>query len=133
MQVWSITFPLIFLVKPLVHPRSEPQAQPHPGGVILVLTGLVIIIGYLIFFAEIQPWYFLSLFALLPYFEELISRLNIFFLGLLLSYYPYIRLGGWDSVEKLALKHIIIIIFLMINSGYFLLHKLKYGAFKKIV
>ncbi len=114
-----ITFPLVFLVRPVVHPRGEPQAQPHPGGVILVLATLVVIIGYLAFFTEIQPWYFLTFFAFLPYFEKIISQLNIFFLGLLLSYYPYIRLGGWDSVEKLSLKHIIILAFVVVNLIYF--------------
>ena len=114
-----MTFPLVFLVKPQVHPRGEPQAQPHPGGVILVLVGLVMILGYLTFYAEIQPWYFLTLFAFLPYLEKFISRLEIFFIGLLLSYYPYIRFGGWDSLEKLQLKHIIILVFLVINVIYF--------------
>ncbi|PIV09543.1 hypothetical protein COS31_05185 [Candidatus Roizmanbacteria bacterium CG02_land_8_20_14_3_00_36_15] len=111
-----ITLPLIFLVRPKTHPR----------GVVLILIGLLIILGYLTFFSEIQPWYFLVLFVFLPYFEKLVYRLNIFFLGLLLSYYPYIRLGGWDSVEKLSLKHIIILAFSIINLIYFLWFSTKH-------
>ncbi len=107
-----ITFPLIFLVK-----GNKKNIN------YLILIGITILIGYLTFFGEIQPWYFLSFFALVPYFEKIISWLNIFFLGLLLSYYPYIRLGGWDSVEKLQLKHIIILAFAVINLIYFWLIK----------
>jgi len=45
---------------------------------------------------------------------------------LLFSYYPYIRLGGWDSLEKLSLKHIIILVFFFINIIYFVFLK-KYA------
>lgn len=64
---------------------------------------------------EIQPWYFLTLFAFLPFYDKLIYRLNIFFAGLLFSYYPYIKLGGWDSIDKIILKRYIILIFFCIN------------------
>ena len=77
------------------------------------------IIGYLSFASEIQPWYFLSLFIFLPFFENYISRFNIFFLGLLLSYYHYIRLGGWDTKEKIELKHMIVFWFLLTNILFF--------------
>lgn len=116
-----ITLPLLFVS------RKNKKVNVY------IFLSLSFILLYLSLTTEIQPWYFLAVFAFLPFFENIVSQLNIFFVGLLLSYYPYVKLGGWDSVEKLQLKHIIIIIFLMINSVYFLLHKLKYGAFKKIV
>jgi len=104
-----MTFPLVFLIK---HDKKKINN--------LVFVAVIAIIIYLAIFNEVQPWYFLTLFAFLPYFEKLISRLDIFFVGLLLSYYPYIRLGGWDSLEKLSLKHIIILGFFIINIMYFI-------------
>ena len=68
--------------------------------------------------SEIQSWYFLSLFAFLPFFEDWIFKLNIFFAGLLLAYYPYVFLGGWDKPEKIILKHNIIIAFAILNLFY---------------
>ncbi len=107
-----ITFPLIFFF--IVNKKNINY---------FILATLVVLVGYLTFFGEIQPWYFLAFFAFIPYFEKLVYRLNIFFAGLLLSYYPYIRLGGWDSVEKLSLKHIIILTFAIVNLIYFCLIK----------
>jgi len=103
-----MTFPLVFLIK---HDKKRLNY--------LIFIMVIAMIVYLTIFGEVQPWYFLTLFAFLPYFEKFISRLEIFFAGLLLSYYPYIRLGGWDSLEKLQLKHIIILGFFIINAVYF--------------
>lgn len=104
-----MTLPLVFLVK-----KKELQNQ-----IIFIL--LFVALGYLTVKSEIQPWYFLALLAFLPYYGEFISRLNIFFLGLLVSYYPYIFLGGWDKPEKVELKHMIIFIFGIINVAYLLI------------
>lgn len=82
------------------------------------------ILMYLSFVREIQPWYFLNIFIFLPLYHHLINRLNIFFFGLLISYYPYIRLGGWDNIEKVNLKHWVIIIFFGLNIFY-LVYKYK--------
>jgi len=79
---------------------------------------------------EIQPWYFILFFALIPFFEDLVTNLNIFFFGLLMSYYPYVRHGGWGKIigwtssEKVILKHKIIYIFLLMNIIYLLFRKL---------
>lgn len=78
---------------------------------------------YLSFYVEVQPWYFLGLFALLPFFENVIGNLNIFFAGLLISYYPYIRLGGWDTAVKVSMKHYIIGAFLVINFVQYIVFK----------
>lgn len=93
------------------------------------------IFTYLSLKMEIQPWYFLALFAFLPFFEEVISNMSIFFFGLLISYYPYIRLGGWDTAEKVNLKHQIIFIFFLINVFYFCLIFLlkRYRSLYKVV
>lgn len=99
-----ITLPIIFLQKK--------QSSMWNYFIFGLMISLII---YLSISGEVQPWYFLNLFIFLPYFYPFISRLNIFFAGLLLSYYPYIRLGGWDTAEKVILKHNIIIIFLVIN------------------
>ena len=85
----------------------------------LVLSSTILILGWLSFRQEIQPWYFLTLFAFLPIFQGIIDRSNLFLMGLTFSYYPYIRFGGWDSNEKVALKHTIIIIFAAANLLYF--------------
>jgi hypothetical protein len=69
---------------------------------------------------EIQPWYFLSLFVFLPYFPQFIEKLNILFFGLLLSYYPFIRLGAWTA-EKVALKREIVFVAVIIQVLYLLL------------
>ncbi len=84
----------------------------------LSLLGIVTGLSYFAFRSEIQSWYFLSLFAFLPFFEDWIFKLNIFFAGLLLAYYPYVFLGGWDKPEKIILKHNIIIAFAILNLFY---------------
>jgi hypothetical protein len=77
---------------------------------ILFLAGLA-------FKIEVQPWYFLNLFTLLPYWEELIYNLGIFFFGLLLSYSPFILQGSFTQ-SGLDLKHLIICLGLIFNLIY---------------
>lgn len=92
----------------------------------LVFLTMIIILSFLSLKLEIQPWYFLSLLAFIPLKFQLISQLNIFFLGLLFSYYPYIRFGGWDKIENINLKHQIIICFLVINILFILIKKINF-------
>lgn len=82
---------------------------------VLVFTGQLLLLGYLIFTRGFQQWYFLILFAYVPYFPNIIKYTNILLFGLLISYYPYIRLGGWDKPEEVLLKDQIIYVFLFIN------------------
>ena len=91
--------------------------------IFVFLTGIII---YLSLKSEIQPWYFLNLFIFLPLFVQSFNRLGIFFFGLLISYYPYIRLGGWDSVEKINIKHWLTGIFLVINLFYLIFSRKKF-------
>lgn len=81
----------------------------------------LLLLFYLSVYNEIQPWYYLTLFIYLPFFKDFIATFNIFLFGLLISYYPYIFLGGWDSKEKVDLKHYIIISFLVLNVLYILI------------
>ena len=46
----------------------------------IVFIFQITILGYLSLKMEIQPWYFLALFAFLPFFEEVTSSMNIFLL-----------------------------------------------------
>lgn len=101
-----ITLPLVFLSK-----SSKKQ------NFVVVLVLLVPLL-YLSLSSEVQPWYFLALFALLPFYDRFIYRLSIFFAGLLLSYYPYIGQGAWDRPEYIETKHSIILIFLLLNLCY---------------
>ena len=102
-----ITFPVLFLMRSHVRWNK------------VIFTFLIGIMLYLSIKSEIQPWYFINVFVFLPFYNKLINRLNIFFFGLLLSYYPYIRFGGWDTLEKINLKHLIIGAFLIFNLVYF--------------
>ena len=82
---------------------------------IVAFIGVLAPLFYLSVFSEIQPWYFLILFIFLPIFPNLIRKIEIFLMGLICSYYPYIMLGGWDKQYKVDLKHQIIIYFLIAN------------------
>lgn len=85
---------------------------------LVALAGVSAMLLYLTMRSEIQPWYFLTLFVFLPFFEDLLHNIQIFIMGLLFAYYPYIYLGGWDSPDKVILKHQIIWWFFAINLIY---------------
>ena len=93
---------------------------------ILAFFGILIPLFYLSFFSEIQPWYFLILFIFLPIFPDLIKKTELFLMGLICSYYPYIMLGGWNSKEKVDLKHQIIIYFFVANLLTLGIYKIFY-------
>lgn len=80
-----------------------------------VLCIQIALLVYLCIDRGIQQWYFLVLFAFLPFFEKHIMRLNIFFAGLLLSYYPYIRLEGWAKESNVLMKNTIIFVFIALT------------------
>ncbi|OGK48032.1 hypothetical protein A3A55_03395 [Candidatus Roizmanbacteria bacterium RIFCSPLOWO2_01_FULL_40_14] len=115
-----ITIPLVIWQKKKTHWLNY--------AVISVVIGMII---YLSLFLEIQTWYFLTLFVFLPVYRSAIDKIQIFLFGLLMSYYPYIRLGGWDTDEKMALKHWIIISAVILNIAYLLFYKRFYSLFKK--
>lgn len=104
-----LTLPFILL---------QPMLKNNKLIVLLFVTGLI---TFWTIKSEIQPWYFMIFFGLLPFYEDLIYRLNIFFFGLIISYYPFVRFGGWGTVrfwttdQKVNLKHEIIIFFFIVN------------------
>ena len=146
-----ISFPVIFFSRLSFRGAAEKSSEAYANAGFLsrllllrndknvrnkiVFIFQITILGYLSLKMEIQPWYFLALFAFLPFFEEIISGMNIFFFGLLMSYYPYIRLGGWDTADKVNLKHQIIFIFFLINVFYFCFTLLlkRYKSLYKVV
>lgn len=85
---------------------------------LLAFIGQIALITYLSTVREIQPWYFLPLFIFLPIYPYFIDKIQIFLFGLLLAYYPYIRFGGWDTLEKVQIKHEIIYAFAIVNAFY---------------
>lgn len=113
-----ITLPISILVvnKPLIHKIS--------------FVGLAVVLIYVCSKLGIQQWYFLNLFVFIPFYFDFVKSMNIFFMGLLLSYFPYIRLGGWDTDEKVYMKNNIIYIFIGLNIIYILLLYLKRSRIK---
>lgn len=95
-------------------------------GKFLILTSIILTLVLIIIKTEIQPWYFMMLFGLLVFYPTIIDKLSIFFFGMLVSYFPYVRYGGWGKVlywttdQKLEAKHKIIIIFALVNLIYLL-------------
>lgn len=118
-----LTFPFL-----LIFPRIR-------NNKFLVLLSVLGLIVFWTFKSEIQPWYFMIFFGLLPFYEGFILRLNVFFFGLLASYYPFVRWGGWGKVlywttdQKVEFKHKIIIVFFLI----FILLEVKKLFKKKIL
>ncbi len=99
-----VTLPLLLVQK---NPKS-PYTRFAFGLVVILLL-------YLSFSQEPQPWYFLSLLAFIPYMFELIKQLQIFFFGLVLSYYPFVLYGTWGETQNVVFKHRTMILFAMIN------------------
>ena len=100
-----LTLPLIFLSK----------ENKRLNYIVIIIQAALI--GYLVLFREIQPWYFLTFFVFLPYYAKYIRMFDIFFLALLLSYFPYIYYGSWDDIW---IKQVIIIGGFCLNIFYLL-------------
>lgn len=118
-----------YLTLPIIAVRKN-----NPRFVIVVFITQVALLVYLCITREIQPWYFLTFFAYIPFFKNLIQNVDIFLFGLLMSYYPFIRLGEWTN-DLIDLKHTIILTFLVANIVY-LIYKnrkeiLNYIVYKK--
>jgi len=75
---------------------------------------------YFLLFKELQPWYFLNLFILLPFFARTLESSWLFMFGLLMSYYPFIRFGEWLKIGDIPMKHFIIATFFLVNVCYLL-------------
>ena len=127
-----VTLPIMFLGTIHVIPSGAEGSQRlrflhfsrNDTEKIILFTAQTLLILYLCFKMEIQPWYFLSLFVFIPFFPVFIKKLNILFFGLLLSYYPFIRFGDWTA-QKVALKREIVFIAILIQ-GVFLVTRYLY-------
>ena len=106
-----VTFPFLFISK---------NKNSLTNKIIFLIICLILV--YMSFFMEPQSWYFLMLFAFLPIYENLVYSLNIFFAGLLFSYYPYIAFGDWGTKGNVLIKHWIIFIFFIANIIYLVLY-----------
>ena len=82
---------------------------------VISFCSVCMLLMYLSIFQEVQTWYFLSLFVFIPYFFELIKRMQIFLIGILFSYYPFLLYGTWGDINNIRLKHEVIILFATIN------------------
>ena len=114
-NIWSR---ILFIISGLIKYTTLPiliLSKKNKWLNLLSLIGILFLLVYLSFFKEIQPWYFLTLFIFVPIYPQLFVKIDIFLLGLLCSYYPYIMLGGWDKQYKVDLKHQIIIYFAVAN------------------
>lgn len=103
-----LTLPLVFL------------SQKKSKIVLISIAFLLSLIFYISFTQTFQPWYFLALLILLPYYKDMVLRLNILFAGLLFSYYPFVRYGDWGTAGNIQMKNNIIYVFLGINLIYLL-------------
>lgn len=74
---------------------------------VLAALGVIGLTGYLTFSYEIQPWYYLNLFALIPFYFAFKHHTYILTAGLVATYYPYIALGSWAMEGNTELKHMI--------------------------
>jgi len=88
----------------------------------LVAVGLITLLVYVVLRQEIQPWYFLNLFVLLPLAPKLFEKYTIFFTGLLLSYYPYVLGGEWGQGGDVGMKRNIIMYSFVLNITVLLVY-----------
>lgn len=90
--------------------------------VMISFVSTMLLILYVSYTSEIQPWYFLNLFIFIPFYKELIQNFSLFYTGLVFAYYPYVRFGDWTTTT-IAQKHAIIMIFFIANLAYYIFKK----------
>jgi hypothetical protein len=95
----------------------------------LVLVGLLTLIVYIVLRQEIQPWYFLNIFVLLPFAPHIFEKCTIFFTGLMVSYYPYVLGGEWGQGGDVEFKRSIIMYSFLLNVVFLLMY-FSYKRFK---
>lgn len=69
---------------------------------IVSLAGVAAVMIYLVVFipTRIQPWYFLTLFSLLPLYYDQLKRYTLFFTGILYMYIYFLAFGEWSDPLK---------------------------------
>jgi len=130
-----VTMPILLFFVSFRHSREDGKLDTRLRGydnpVLIAFLVQIFLILYLCYKMEIQPWYFISLFAFLPFFLQFIEKLDILFFGLLISYYPFIRFGDW-TVQKADMKHQIVYVAVFLNILYFVFkYSLKYVSKKR--
>ncbi len=110
-----ITAPLLILMS---------SRQRSGFGLLFSFLMQIALIFYLCIKMEFQPWYFLSLFVFLTYFSNILMSLPIFFFGLLVSYFPFIRFGDW-TVNTVLMKREIIVAAALLQGVVHLFFLLK--------
>jgi len=80
------------------------------------LAGVVAVMGYLTFIidTQMQPWYFLTLYAFIPLYYSRLKTYGIFLNGMLYMYIYFIAIGEWSN----TLKYQIAAVSLVINIVY---------------
>lgn len=93
-------FLLLFggLIKFTTLPIVVASAKLTNPGTRIALLGITLVMAYLTIGRTVQPWYFLTLFALIPYFYSAIKRYSFFFAAAALSYVGFIYTGTWSNV-----------------------------------
>lgn len=97
-----------------------PLVLPHKLSRYLSAGLLLIALGYTYTKLGVQPWYFLNLAVFMVYWKANLWSWQILNFGLLLSYFPYIRYGGWDLEWKVDLKELIIFLTLIVSLVVYL-------------
>lgn len=116
-----LTLPLLLLQKPLKQTKFTTY---------LAFLGLIISLLIVILEKEIYPWYFLNLFVLLPYARRILENMHIFFFGLLISYYPFVFNGIFDSINGIPIQSLIIIVCAAINLLFYVIVKLNKSSIR---
>lgn len=102
------TLPALILIK-----KEDTSAKSYING--LSLIGMTVLLGIASYSGSLQQWYFMNGLIFIPYYFLWISKLQLFSLGLILSYYPIIRHGKWEPTPGVNIKDIIIFSSLSIN------------------
>ena len=89
----------------------------------IAFVGVTAPILYISLTGEPQSWYYLNFLIFIPYFFGGLSSTYIFSFGLLMSYYPFIALGDWGRPGNTELKHMIIIIFALLQIAHYFFMK----------
>lgn len=91
--------------------------------VLLAFIGFLATLAYGYTKVGIQQWYFLNLWILVPFLLPFFTELSTLSFFLLLSYYPYVVLGGWDTPDKVHLKELLIFVGMGLAFIQFLFHQ----------
>jgi hypothetical protein len=97
---------------------------------IVMVIATFLLLAYLADTTGIQPWYFLVLFAFIPYHEKVLEQSTFFFTSALISYYPFIQYGSWGK-QEVATKYGIIFGGLALNTLYIIYLRYFAKIFRK--